>query len=202
MEKIKIKEAIIVEGKYDKIKLSRLFDTLIIPTDGFDIYKNRKNLGMIKQIAEKNGVIVLTDSDSAGMRIRSYLKQCLGGITVKNAYIPEIQGKERRKDAPSKEGLLGVEGVSDDIIIDAVMKIASSGCNESRSLTKADFYELGLIGAKDSARLRAELSKRLKLPVKISANRLLEVVNAVCTYTQIAEIVDEIKQNHCFQQKI
>ena len=114
-EKIKIKEAIIVEGKYDKIKISRLFDTLIIATNGFDIYKNKSKLNLLKQVAEKNGVIILTDSDSAGFRIRNHIRNCLGDIPVKNAYIPEIEGKEKRKDTPSKEGFLGVEGVDDEL---------------------------------------------------------------------------------------
>ena len=200
MEKISIKEAIIVEGKYDKIKLSGLFDTLIVPTDGFDIYRNKKNIAMIRQIAEKNGIIVLTDSDSAGMRIRGYLKQCLGGLPVKNAYIPEIAGKEKRKAAPSKEGLLGVEGVSDDLIIEAVMKIASPVCDGGEKLTKADLYELGAVGFPYSTQLRAEICNRLKLPVKISANRLLEVVNTVCTPGEFIEIVDEIKQKRHFEK--
>lgn len=200
MEKIALKEAIIVEGKYDKIKVSRLFDTLIIPTDGFDIYRNSKNVAMIRQIAEKRGIIVLTDSDSAGMRIRGYIKQCVGNIPVKNAYIPEICGKEKRKTAPSKEGFLGVEGVDDSVIIDAVMKIASPVKKQGGDLKKADFYMLGVVGSPYSAKLRAHISNRLKLPVKISANRLLEVVNTVCTREEFFKTVDEIKQKYGFEK--
>lgn len=198
MEKIKIKEAIVVEGKYDKIKLSRLFDTLIIPTDGFLIYKDRKNLGLIRQAALKNGVIVLTDSDSAGNRIRGYLQQCLGeGVAVKNAYIPEIKGKERRKDSPSKEGLLGVEGVPDDVIVDAVLKIATEP-KQKGDLKKSDLYALGIVGAKDSHILRAKILRKLNLPSKLTSNRLLEFVNNVLTAEEFVKIVDEIKQNKDF----
>ncbi len=198
MEKIKIKEAIVVEGKYDKIKLSRLFDTLIIPTDGFLIYKDRKNLELIRKAALTNGVIVLTDSDSAGMRIRGYLKQCLGSdVVVKNAYVPEIKGKERRKDTPSKEGFLGVEGVPDDVITDAVLNVATESQGKG-SLKKSDLYALGIVGAKDGNILRTKILRKLNLPSKLTSNRLLEFVNNVLTAEEFVKIVDEIKQNNDF----
>lgn len=177
MEKIKISEAIVVEGKYDKIKLSRLFDTLIITTNGFDIYKNKNKMNMLKQIAEKNGIIIITDSDSAGFRIRNYLRNCLGDISVKNAYIPEVEGKERRKDMPSKEGFLGVEGIDDRVIIDAIMSQTQQAEERGEKITKTDFFELGLTGCKDSAEKRAKLCKILGLPIKISANQLISILN-------------------------
>lgn len=177
MEKIKIKEAIVVEGKYDKIKLSQLFDTLIIPTNGFDIYKNKNKLNMLKQVAEKSGIIILTDSDSAGFRIRNHLRSCIGDVAVKNAYIPEIKGKEKRKDESSKEGLLGVEGISDEVIIHAVMSQTQQVKKNDEKITKTDFFELGLTGGADSAEKRAKLCKKLGLPVKISANQLISILN-------------------------
>ncbi|MBQ7954101.1 MAG: DUF4093 domain-containing protein [Clostridia bacterium] len=181
MKKLKIKEAIVVEGKYDQIKLSSLFDTLIIPTNGFDIYKNKNKLNMLKQVAKKNGIIILTDSDSAGFRIRNHIRNCLGDIPVKNVYIPEVKGKEKRKEAPSKEGLLGVEGINDDIIIKAIMSQTQQVEKSADKITKADFYALGLTGGTDSAEKRAELCKKLGLPVKISSNQLISVLNNLYT---------------------
>lgn len=192
MEKIKIKEAIVVEGKYDKIKLDNIFDTAIITTNGFDIYRNKKRLEMIKLVARQNGVIVLTDSDSAGFRIRSYIKSCFGDMPVKNAYIPEIEGKEKRKESASKEGLLGVEGISDQIIIDAVMQVACPSEKDGQKLTKADFYRLGLTGGTESSNLRAKVCKKLGLPVKMSANRLLEMVNVIYTAEDFEELMENL----------
>ena len=192
MEKIKIKEAIVVEGKYDKIKLDNIFDTAIITTNGFDIYRNKKRLEMIKLVARQNGVIVLTDSDSAGFRIRSYIKNCFGDIPVKNAYIPEIEGKEKRKESASKEGLLGVEGISDRIIIEAVMQVANPRTDCGKHLTKADFYRLGLTGGEESSLLRAKVCKKLGLPAKMSANRLLEMVNVICSAEEFECIIEKL----------
>ncbi len=188
-EKIKIKEAIVVEGKYDKIKLSRLFDTLIIPTNGFDIYKNKTKLNMLRQVAKKNGIIILTDSDSAGFRIRNHIRNCLGDVPVKNAYIPEVEGKEKRKDTPSKEGFLGVEGIDDNVIIEAVMSQTQQVEKSDDKITKTDFYELGLTGGADSAQKRAMLCKRLGLPVKISANQLISALNNLYTKEEFLEII-------------
>ena len=181
MEKLKIKEAIVVEGKYDRIKISRLFDTLIIPTNGFDIYKNKNKLNMLKQVAKKNVIIILTDSDSAGFRIRNHIRNCLGDIPVKNVYIPELKGKEKRKESPSKEGLLGVEGISDEMIVQAVMAQTQQVEASVDKITKTDFYDLGLTGGADSTKKRAELCKKLGLPVKISSNQLISVLNNLYT---------------------
>ena len=194
MEKIKIKEAIVAEGKYDKVKLSGIFDTVIFTTNGFDIYKNKKNLEMIKRVAKKQGLIVLTDSDSAGFRIRTYLKQCLGDIDIKNAYVPEIKGKEKRKETASKEGLLGVEGIDDKIIIDAVMSQTQKIQNEParERITKSDLYELGLLGGRESSQKRAKLLQKLNLPVKISSNRLLEVLNVLYNAEEFEKVLKEM----------
>lgn len=193
MHKLKINEAIVVEGKYDKIKLSRLFDTLIIPTNGFDIYKNKNKLNMLRQVAEKNGIIILTDSDSAGFRIRNHIRNCLGDVPVKNAYIPEVEGKEKRKDTPSKEGFLGVEGIDDNVIIEAVMSQTQQVEKSDDKITKTDFYELGLTGGADSAQKRAMLCKRLGLPVKISANQLISALNNLYTREDFIKMLADDK---------
>lgn len=192
-EKIKISEAIVVEGKYDLIKLSRLFDTLIIPTNGFDIYKNKNKLNMLRQVAEKNGIIILTDSDSAGFRIRNHIRNCLGDIPVKNAYIPEVEGKEKRKDSPSKEGFLGVEGIDDAVIIEAVMSQTQQVEKSDDKITKTDFFELGLTGGADSSQKRAKLCKKLGLPVKISANQLISALNNLYTREDFIKILADDK---------
>lgn len=189
MKRIVIKEAIVVEGKYDKIKVSALFDTLIIPTNGFDIYKNKNKLNLLKQVADKSGIIILTDSDSAGFRIRNHIRQCLGDIQVKNAYIPEVEGKEKRKDTPSKEGLLGVEGISDEMIIRAVMSQTQQAEQKGEKITKVDFYEFGLTGKADSAMLRAKLCKKLGIPVKISANQLISTLNAIYSREEFLQLI-------------
>ena len=196
MEKIKIREAIIVEGKYDQIKLSNLFDTLILATNGFDIYRNKKRLEMLKLVAKEKGVIILTDSDSAGFRIRNYLRNCFGDIPVKNAYIPEIEGKEKRKETASKEGLLGVEGISDEVIVDAIMSQAcKDDTNNGEKITKADFYELGLTGSEESSNLRSKLSREMNVPVKISANKLLELVNTIYSKDEFEKTIVKLYKN-------
>lgn len=191
-EKLKIKEAIVVEGKYDQIKLSQLFDTLIIPTNGFDIYKNKSKLNMLKQVAQKNGIIILTDSDSAGFRIRNHIRNCLGDIPVKNAYIPEVEGKEKRKASPSKEGFLGVEGIDDAVIIEAVMSQTQRFEDEGEKITKTDFFELGLTGGADSGQKRAKLCKKLDLPIKISANQLISALNNMYSREEFLNSVNDL----------
>ena len=191
-EKIKIKEAIVVEGKYDQIKLSRLFDTLIIPTNGFDIYKNKSKLNMLKQVAQKSGIIILTDSDSAGFRIRNHIRNCIGDVSVKNAYIPEIEGKEKRKDTPSKEGFLGVEGISDEIIINAVMSQTQQIEQTGEKITKTDFFELGLTGGAESGQKRAKLCKKMGLPVKISANQLISALNNIYSKEEFLNLIEDL----------
>ncbi len=193
----KIKETVIVEGAYDKIKLSRFIDGIIITTHGFSIFKNEGLKASIKKLADETGVVILTDSDSAGFQIRNYIKQMLSSDKVLHAYIPDIHGKEKRKATAGKEGLLGVEGISDDIIIDALKK---AGCTldgdkesprEGRAVTKADMFRLGLSGGEESAKRRDALAKELGLPLKISANMLLDVINRLLTYEELCEIVQK-----------
>lgn len=198
----KIKETIIVEGVYDKIKLSRFIDGIIIATHGFSIFKNKSLKDSIKNLAAKTGVVILTDSDSAGFKIRNYIKQMLPQDKVLHAYIPDVRGKEKRKTVAGAEGLLGVEGINDDVIIDALKKAGCTldGDKESprsgRAVTKADMLRLGLSGGDGSANRRDALARELGLPMKISANMLLDVINRLLTYEEICEIVQktELKQ--------
>ena len=157
---IKINEVIVVEGKYDKIKLSSIVDGLIIETDGFGIYNDREKLELLRKLAPVRGVLILTDSDAAGFQIRSYLNGCLPKGTVKHAYIPDIYGKEKRKDHVSKEGKLGVEGIDAGLIIKALEAAGVSAIStddEKRRISKTDLFELGLTGGTDSAERRKRL---------------------------------------------
>lgn len=194
----RIKETIIVEGVYDKIKLSRFIDGIIITTHGFSVFKNEKLKTSIKKLAEETGVVILTDSDSAGFQIRNYIKQMLPEDKVLHAYVPDVHGKEKRKTTAGAEGLLGVEGINDDVIIDALKK---AGCTldgdkesprEGRAVTKADMFRLGLSGGEGSAQKRDALAREIGLPHKISANMLLEVINRLVTYEELCEIMEKI----------
>ncbi len=181
---IKIKQAVIVEGKYDKIRLSNIVDAVIIPTHGFSIYKDKETAELIRTLAKTTGIIILTDSDSAGFQIRSRIRNIVRGGEVINVYIPDIAGKERRKREPSKEGLLGVEGIDDKLLIEAFRKagvIAEERPSVTDPITKADLLDLGLVGGEGSAARRAELQERLGLPARLSANMLLEILNVMYT---------------------
>lgn len=194
----KIKEAIIVEGTYDKIKLSGFIDGIIFVTGGFSVISNKNKLATIKTLAEKTGIVILTDSDTAGFKIRNFIKQSIPEDQIKHAYIPDIPGKEKRKAHPGKEGLLGVEGVSQEIIIKA---LKDAGCEidghaekiaSSRPITKADLYTLGLSGDENSTNKRHTLAESLGMPSKISANMLLSVLNRLMTYDELVKLTDEL----------
>lgn len=179
---IYIEQPVIVEGKYDKIKLSSIFDALIISTDGFSVFHDKEKVEMIKFFAKEKGVIILTDSDSAGFTIRNYLKSVIkDSSSITNVYIPEIAGKEKRKESYSAEGLLGVEGMTPEIIIEAFKKAGvTAEIAESREkITKLDLYEDGLIGANGSSQRRREFQRSLGLPSKLSANGLVQILNAM-----------------------
>ena len=200
---IKLDEAIIVEGNYDKIKLSQIYDATIVVTDGYMIYKDKSRQNMIKMLADKCGVIVFTDSDMAGFRIRTFLKNILTGKKVFHAYIPDIYGKEKRKAKASKEGMLGVEGMSDAIIIEAI-ETALSYKKEEKALSKADFsqkvtktdlFSDGLSGGKNSSEYRLALTKLLGLPARISANMLLDVINSLYSYEEYKKIISAVKDS-------
>lgn len=179
---IKIKQAVVVEGKYDKIRLSNIVDAVIIPTNGFMIYKDKETAELIRTFAVTTGIIILTDSDSAGFQIRSRIREIARGGKVINVYIPDIAGKERRKREASKEGLLGVEGIDDKLLLEAFRK-AGVLCEDkppkTDPITKADLLELGLIGAEGAAGRREELQEKLSLPKRLSANMLLEILNVM-----------------------
>ena len=179
---IKIKEAVIVEGKYDKMQLSKVCDALIITTDGFRIFKDKDKREFLKALAQRQGLIILTDSDRAGFVIRSHLKSFIPQEFIKNIYIPDIKGKEKRKDKPSKEGLLGVEGISEETLSE-LLREAEAKCIEPKGdpITKADLYALGLSGQEGSNILRQALIKELSLPSRLSANSLLEILNSAYT---------------------
>ena len=194
-----IKEAVIVEGNYDKIKLSGFLDGIIITTHGFAVYTNDDFIKIIQEFAKKTGIVIFTDSDSAGMRIRNFIKQKITDGTVKHAYIPDIKGKERRKREASKEGLLGVEGMTEEVILkalrDAGCEIDSEVSDEKASgITKTDLYMLGLSGGNGASELRRKLSAELNIPARISANMLLDVLNRLYTYDELVEIVQRIKE--------
>lgn len=194
----KIKEAIIVEGIYDQNKINQLVDATVITTNGFRIYKDKKKIEMIRRFAATTGIIIFTDSDRAGFQIRNYIKNLVGNKNVKHAYIPDVKGKEKRKDKPSKEGFLGVEGVSDDIIVEA---LKNAGVTERkmpddiRLISKSDLFADGLSGGADSKILREKLLKILELPARISANMLLDVLNGLYGYDEYKKMVSDLKRN-------
>ncbi len=191
---IRLREAIICEGKYDKIRLSNIFDTVIITTDGFGIFKDPEKKALIRLMAERHGLILLTDSDSAGQMIRKYLEKLVPKDRVKNLYLPEIKGKEKRKSSHSAAGLLGVEGISDEIIIAAADRAGIfSEITESpqRKITKTDFFNLGLSGGEGSSEKRKALCLHLNLPTVLSANSLIDVVNSLYSYEEFLSEVEK-----------
>ena len=198
----KIKEAIIVEGTYDKIKLSNFIDGIIITTGGFSVFKNKNLCKTIAQMAQNTGIVILTDSDTAGFKIRSYIKQNIPDEYVKHAYVPDIAGKEQRKKTAGKEGLLGVEGMSEEIIIDELKKAGCviNGSHEdkksARAITKADLMNIGLAGCDGSSELRKKLLYELQLPSKMSSNMMLDIINRLLDYDELVAMVNEIRQNN------
>ncbi len=191
--RVPIREAIIVEGIYDKIKLEQLVDAVILPTNGFAIFQDKERMNTIRQLAEKRGIILLTDSDRAGFRIRSYIQSCIPKEQVRHAYIPEIPGRERRKITPGKEGLLGVEGVPDEILLQALQNAGyqAAGEKNGRLVTKQDLYRDGLTGKQDSSLLRSRLLKELGLPSRLSTNAMLNMLNALFGYEEYRTFLDD-----------
>ncbi len=179
----RIKEVIVVEGRYDKNTLSQVVDAVIIETGGFRIFNDSQKRSLLKKLAESRGLIIMTDSDGAGFMIRNHLKGCIAPELIKQAYIPDVYGKERRKSAPSREGKLGVEGMSPQVILEALRRAGATfegpEAEERPEITKADLYKKGLSGGENSAELRKGLLKKLKLPERLSAQGLLDVLNAM-----------------------
>lgn len=194
---LKIKEAVIVEGKYDKIKLSSLVDAPIIETNGFRVFSDREKQNLIRKIADTRGILVLTDSDSAGFVIRNFLKGIVDKTKIKNCYIPQIEGKEKRKEQSGKEGILGVEGVSDDIIIEAIRKsgaeILGENVTHENEIEKSDLYCLGLTGTKNAEKNRQRLLKHLGLPTYLTTNAMLSALNCLYSLEELKEVLTELK---------
>ena len=189
-----IREAIVVEGRYDKAALAGVVDTLILDTAGFGVFRDGEKLALLRQLAEKRGLIVLSDPDGAGFVIRNYLKGAIPKGQVKHAYVPDVYGKERRKRAPGKEGKLGVEGMSPDVLRRAVLNAGATVLDgdaperAAGNLTPADLFALGLSGTADAAERRGELLKRLGLPERMSAKALLAALNALYTPGELEEL--------------
>ncbi len=195
---LKTDRIIIVEGKYDKIKLSSIIDAVIIETDGFGIFKDKQKQKLLRMLADKKGLVILTDSDSAGFTIRNFICGFVPKEKIINAYIPDVFGKERRKDAPSKEGKLGVEGVSSSLIKEALEKAgvlcSEDNLSEKRVVTKTDFYLDGLTGGNDSKEKRLALLNYLSLPERMTTNALIEIINSFMTYEDYKNAVKAVER--------
>ena len=195
---VKIKEAILVEGRYDKNTLSQIVDAPILETAGFGIFKDKKQMALLRQVAEKRGLIVFTDSDGAGFVIRNHIKSAIPAKFLKHAYIPDIAGKERRKREAGKEGKLGVEGMTKDVILESLRRAGATIEGENvpvqQSITKQDMMELGLSGGAGSSEKRAALLKKLDLPEHMSANALLQALNLLYHYDELQRIVEELEK--------
>ncbi len=199
---LKIKEAIVVEGRYDKNALSQLVDTVIVETCGFQVFKEKDRLNMLRLLAQRRGLIVLTDSDGAGFVIRNFLKGAIPPAQVKHAYIPDLYGKERRKARPGKEGKLGVEGMRPEILEAALRRAGATILDEkpgspipSRPITKADLFRDGLTGGSGSRERRRALEARLGLPEHLSTNALLQVLNSLMSYEEYAKLPETSRSN-------
>lgn len=196
---LRIREAIVVEGRYDKNTLSQLVDTLILETAGFGIFRDREKMELLRRVASTRGLIVMTDPDGAGVVIRNRIKGAIEARYLKHAYVPDILGKECRKDRPGKEGKLGVEGMAPHILEQALRRAGATFLQEEQpgpgqELTKADFAALGLSGGADSAYLRRRLQARLGLPEHMSANALLQTINGCIAPQELAQALEEMRR--------
>lgn len=198
MDKPKIKEAIVVEGRYDKNTLSQVVDAVILETSGFGVFRDKEKIALLRRLAEKNGLIILTDPDGAGFVIRNHLKGSIDPSRVKHAYVPDLAGKERRKRTPGKEGKLGVEGMRPEVLLDALRRAGATFIGDDApaaphsDLTKADLFALGLTGRPDSAQCRSVLLRHLELPEHLSTNALLDVLNALYTPQELEKLLQSI----------
>ena len=195
----KIKEVIVVEGRYDKNTLLQTIDATIITLGGFSVFNDREKLAFLRRLAEKQGLIVLTDSDGAGFVIRNYLKGSIPKEYVKQAYIPDIYGKERRKRAPGKEGKLGVEGMKPEVLIEVLQRAGATFLDETEStdvrktpITKADLFTLGLSGGADSSSRRQALLRKLDLPQHLTANGMLEALNLLYDLNELTALLETL----------
>ena len=193
---VKIKEAIVVEGRYDKNTLSQILDAPILETSGFGIFKDKQQMALLRRIAETRGLIVFTDSDGAGFLIRNHIKSAIPGKYLKHAYIPDIYGKEKRKAAPGKEGKLGVEGMTRDVILESLRRagatIEGEAVSGSQQITKQDLMELGLSGGADASANRLKLLKKLNLPERMSPNAMLQALNLFYSLEELTSVVESL----------
>ncbi len=195
---LKIKEAIIVEGRYDKIKLDSIVDAPIISTNGFRIFSDKEKQALIRKIAQTRGILVFTDSDGAGFIIRNFLNGVVDKTKIKHCYIPQLEGKEKRKPHKSKEGLLGVEGVSDDVIINAIKRSGATIIGEevnskANKITKADLFALGLTGVENAEKNRKALLKHLGLPTYLSTNAMITALGCLYSLEELKRIIENLK---------
>ena len=198
---VRIKEAILVEGRYDKNTLSQIVDAPILETSGFGIFKDKKQMALLRQVAEKRGLIVFTDSDGAGFVIRNHVKSAISGKFLKHAYIPDIPGKEKRKAVPGKEGKLGVEGMSREIILESLRRAGATIEGEGASvaahaITKQDLMTLGLSGGQDASAKRLALLRKLNLPEHMSANAMLQALNLLYTLEELTNLVETMESDN------
>lgn len=199
-QKISVKEAIIVEGRYDKIALQSVVDSLIITTNGFRIFNSKETQLLIRKLAQSRGILIMTDVDSAGFVIRNFLNGIVDKSQIKHGYIPTIFGKEKRKSDFSKEGKLGVEGIERDQLVNAIIKSGATidSCEKEisqKEINKMDFYELGLCGKDNSAVFRAKVLKHMGLPQYLSTNAMISAMNCLYTYDEFVEIIKKFKKS-------
>ena len=191
----KIREVIVVEGRYDKNTLSQIVDATVVTLGGFAVFNDREKVAFLRRLAEERGLIVLTDSDGAGFVIRNHIKSAIPGKYLKHAYIPDIPGKERRKSAPGREGKLGVEGMTPEVILAALRNagatIEGEETTSSGSITKQDLMALGLSGGSNAGEKRKALLKRLNLPEHMSANAMLQALNLLYTREELEQMLNE-----------
>lgn len=195
-EKLRVKEVLVVEGKYDASALSSLVDGLIITTDGFGIFKDKQTQNLLKELGRKRGILLLTDPDAAGFRIRNFVTNIVGSEYVTQGYVPAIKGKESRKEEPGKEGLLGVEGVPAEAIRKAILDAGATRQNDrtGRAVTYADLYNWGLSGTAGSRQHRYALLERLGLPPRLSKKAMLDVLDSLYTFEEIEAIRLELAE--------
>ena len=198
---LKIREAIVVEGRYDKNTLSQIVDAPILETSGFGIFKDKEQMALLRAVAVRRGMIVFTDSDGAGFVIRNHLKSAIPNQYLKHAYIPDIPGKEKRKAAPGKEGKLGVEGMTPDVILTALKAAGATfedgtKAAESGGISKQDLFSLGLSGCADSSGKRLALQKKLNLPEHMSANALLQALNLLYSMDELSRLVKALEKDN------
>lgn len=194
---VKIKEAILVEGRYDKNTLSQILDAPILETSGFGIFKDKQQMALLRRIAETRGLIVFTDSDGAGFVIRNHIKSAIPGKYLKHAYIPDIYGKEKRKAAPGKEGKLGVEGMTKEVILESLRRAGATMEGAEilpvRQITKQDLMELGLSGTPEASANRLKLLKHLNLPERMSPNAMLQALNLLYNLEELSTIMESME---------